>query len=197
MSLPQGSSSSIQGAGAGIEASAAFFESKINKTLLKSRANIAEINARTTERAAESAMNAGRTEKAKSDLDYGALKSSQRVAIAASGLDLGSAGSQNVFNSTDYLKEVDSNIIMANAAKQAWGLRIDATNQRNEASALRTEARGINPFMSATRSLLGSASRTADSRGRREQATSGVARETIPGLPWTRTGERKPGGGTY
>lgn len=192
--------SAIQTAGIGLETTGAYFEAKVNKTLLKSRANIADINARTTELAAESAMSAGRTSKAKSDLEYGALKAAQKTGMAANMLDLGSVTSQNVLNSTDYLKEVDSDIIMANAAKQAWGLRIDATNQRNDALALRAEAKGINPFASAAKSLLGAAGRTADTNARRRQAEEGVARETIPGLPWTKSGSRRPdwnGGGTY
>lgn len=203
MSLNQAATqygSAIQTAGMGLEATGAYFEAKVNKTLLKSKANIADINARTTELAAESAMSAGRTAKAKSDLEYGAIKAGQKVGMAANMLDLGSVTSQNVLNSTDYIKEVDSDIIMANAAKQAWGLRIDATNQRNEALGYRAEAKGISPFMSAAKSLLGSAQRTAASRSRADAAQNGVARETIPGLPWTTSGSPRPksmGGGTY
>lgn len=200
MSLPQGTGSSVQMAGMGLEATGAYFGAKVNKELLKSKANITEINARTTELAAESAYSAGRTAKAKSDLEYGALKAGQKVGMAANMLDLGSVTSQNVLNSTDYLKEVDSDIIMANAAKQAWGLRIDATNQRNEALAFRAEAKGISPFTSAAKSLLGAAGRTMETNIRRRQAEEGIARETIPGLPWTKTGSRRPdwnGGGTY
>ncbi len=190
----------MQGAGMALDATGAYFGAKVNKTLLKGKAAIAEINARTTDLAADSAYEAGRTAKAKSDLEYGALKAGQKVGMAASMLDLGSVTSQNVLNSTDYLKEVDSDIIMANAAKQAWGLRMDATNQRNEAIGYRAEAKSINPLFSAAKSLLGSASRTADSRARREQAEIGTARETIPGLPWTTAGSPRPkymGGGYY
>jgi hypothetical protein len=200
MSVPEGYGTSMQMAGAGLEATGAYFEAKVNKTLLKSKANMAEINARLTDLSADSALSAGRTAKAKSDLEYGALKSSQKVGMAANMLDLGSVTSQNVLNSTDYLKEVDSDIITGNAAKQAWGLRMDATNQRNEALGYRAEAKGINPFMSAAKSLLGSAQRTAASRGRADAAQNGVARETIPGLPWTTSGSPRPkymGGGTY
>lgn len=200
MSLPQsmqGYGTAIQASGAGLEATGAYFDAKINKALLKSKAGVADINARLTDLSADSAMEAGRTTKAKSDLEYGAMKARQKTGMAANMLDLGSTGSQNILNSTDYLKEVDSDIVMANAAKQAWGLRMDATNQRNDALGLRAEAKGMNPWMSAAKSLLGSASRTAGANARRRAAEDGVARETIPGLPWTTSGSRRPDGGTY
>lgn len=190
--------SSLQAAGMARSSIGAFYEAKVNKALLKTKAGIADINARVTDLAADSALAAGRTAKAKSDLEYGAMKAKQKVGLAASGVDLGSVSSQAVFNTTDYFKEVDSNIITANAAQAAWGLRMDATTFRNEALAARSESKTISPWMSAASSLLGSATKSAASRERRRYAEQGgLAKETIPGLPWTTSGSPKPGGGYY
>ncbi|MDR0380357.1 MAG: hypothetical protein LBI62_10540 [Candidatus Accumulibacter sp.] len=61
------------------------------------------------------------------------------------------------------MKTLDANTLIANAVRNAWGYRAQATNYQNEALMARAQAKGISPDRSAMSSLLGSAGRVASS----------------------------------
>lgn len=108
------------------------------------------------ERQAQAVLEAGERDVQRSRLQTAQLKGTQRASIAANGIDLGEGSAARVLTSTDLLGEVDAQTIHANAIRNAWGYRTDATLKRASASS-------INPLMSAATSLIGGSGRVAES----------------------------------
>ncbi len=140
-----------------------FFSAETQKYQLKTQAIIADTNARIAELGAQTALNQGQQEIGNLTLKAGHLKSAQRVAMAANGIDLGEGNAAEVLASTDIMKEVDKNTIQANAVRSAWGYRMQGTNFQNEALTARNTASGISPGMAATSTLIGKATDVATS----------------------------------
>lgn len=138
-----------------------YYGAKSQAAQLAFEADMAQINARMADRAAESVMAAGRRDVQRSRMQTSALKGRQRVALAAGGIALDEGSALNLQTATDYLGEVDANTIEANAIAQAWGHRIEGTNYRNNAARSRSAAGAISPGMSAATSLVGSATQVA------------------------------------
>lgn len=138
-----------------------FFSASGQKAALEAQANIAEINARTSENAAQSVLNQGKQQVAQSSLKYGAVKSGQKAALAANGVDIGTGNAAELQGSTDIMKEIDLNTLKANAVRSAWGYRTQSSNYQIEAMTKRVAADGISPSMSAGTTLLSSAGKVA------------------------------------
>lgn len=146
-----------------MSAAGSYFSSKTSKLALESQARIADVNARLAELSAQTTLLQGQREEQNARLKTGALKSAQRVGLAANGLDLGSATAANVLTTTDVMGEVDANTIAANAVRAAWGYRTQGVNSQNEAIMKRATASGIDPAGSAVSSLLSGAGQVAGS----------------------------------
>lgn len=58
---------------------------------------------------------------------------SQRAALAAGGVDLGSGSAADVQADTARMGELDALMIRNNAARQAWGYGVEATQDRSKA----------------------------------------------------------------
>lgn len=153
----------MQGAGAGSQALGAYFGAQSQKTQLAGQADIADINARMLEGSAQQTLLTGQREEQKAMLATAQLKGRERAALAANGVDLGAGSAANVLTSTDTLGEIDANTINANAVRSAWGYRVQATNQTNQAAQDRAAANAINPNAAAMGSLLTSAGQVASS----------------------------------
>lgn len=153
----------MQGAGAASSAMGAYFGAKSQKSSLELQANLADINARMSESAAQQTLLTGQREEQKSMIATANLKGTQRASMAANGIDLGQGTANQVLTSTDVLGEIDANTIHANAVLNAWGHRTQAVNQTNQALMSRASASAISPLTSMTTSLLGSAGSVASS----------------------------------
>lgn len=140
-----------------------FYSAKSQKAQLEAQAAMAETNARISELGAKSALMAGTKNVAMRTLQAGQLKSQQRAALAANGVDMGVGSAAELTAGTDILKEIDVNQIEANALSQAWGYRTQATDQRNQALMARAQAKGINPIGNAFNTLLTGAGSVAQS----------------------------------
>lgn len=138
-----------------------FYSAKAQKYQLQTQAIMADTNARIAEMGAQSALMQGEREVGNLTMKAGQLKSTQRAAMAANGIDLGVGNAAETIASTDIMKEIDKNTTMANAIRSAWGYRMQGTNFQNEALTARNTAGAISPWMSATSSLLGGASNVA------------------------------------
>lgn len=138
-----------------------YFGAKSQKASLKAQAAIAESNARIAELGAQSELLRGDAEVGQLTLRAGQIKSAQRTAMSANGVDLGVGNAAEVQASTEIMKEIDKNTITANAVRSAWGYRTQATNFQNEAIVKRGTASGISPIGSAGSTLLGSATNVA------------------------------------
>jgi hypothetical protein len=158
------SASLIGQTGGGVtSAIGSYFSAATQKATLKGQAAIADTNARIAELGAQSILNQGQQQVGALTLKAGQLKSSQRAALAANGIDLGTGSAVEIQASTDIMKEIDSNTLTANAVRSAWGYRTQAVNFENEALTKRATAGAISPFGSAAGSLLGSAGSVAGS----------------------------------
>lgn len=156
---------SLIGQGAGLFTSAIgnYFGAKSQAANLQFQADMSEINARMSETSAQAALRAGHQQIASATLRAGQIKSAQRNAMSANGVDLGEGSAAETLASTELMKEIDKNTLEANAVRSAWGYRTQAVNQQNDALIKRASASGINPGMSAFTTLLGGAGSVASS----------------------------------
>jgi hypothetical protein len=140
-----------------------FYSARSQMSALRFQAEMAQINARMMERTAQSALDQGQKQIGQLTLRAGQVKSAQRVALAANGVDLGVGNAAEIQASTEIMKEIDKNTLELNALRAAWGYRTQATSMVNEALVKRATADSISPFGAAAGSLLGSASGVASS----------------------------------
>lgn len=140
-----------------------FFSAETQKYQLKTQAIVADTNARIAELGAQSALNQGQHAIGDLTLKAGHLKSAQRVAMAANGIDLGEGNAAEIQASTEIMKEADKNTIQANAVRSAWGYRMQGTNFQNEALTARNASSAISPWMTGASTMLGKATDVATS----------------------------------
>ncbi|WP_300379639.1 hypothetical protein [Henriciella sp.] len=152
-----------QGAGVGMNAVGSYYGALNRKRDAEFQARMARINADLAESDARAALGRGERQEQASRLENAQLKSRQRVGYASSGVDLGSDTAVDALTSTDVMGEVDANTIKANALRQAWGHRIEATGLRGQAGMAEASAEGISPWMEAGTSLLAGASQVHSS----------------------------------
>lgn len=152
-----------QAGGAAASAVGSYFSAATQRAALKGQAAVADVNARIAELGAQSALLQGQQQVGALTLKAGQLKSNQRAAMAANGIDLGVGTAVELQASTDIMKEIDADMLTANAVRNAWGYRAQAANFQNEAQAKRAVADAIKPGGAAVSSLLGSAGSVAAS----------------------------------
>jgi len=113
------------GLGSGMSASA-------QKSAGKSQQALANYNASISDIKANDAIARGAEEETRHRLGTRKLIGSQRAAFAASGVDITDPDSTavNVFADTAALSEVDALTIRSNAAREAWGYRAQAQDDR-------------------------------------------------------------------
>lgn len=151
----------LQGAGAVNSAVGAYYSAGAQKSALNLRADL-------DENAAQMALVAGQRDEQRSRLGTAQVKGTQRAAMAANGVDLGSDTPNRILTSTDLVGEVDAQTIHSNALRSAWGYRVQGAQDRAAAGA-------ISPASSALTSLLGSSGRVAESWYSFNKAAGGTA----------------------
>jgi hypothetical protein len=151
----------LQMAGAGSSAVGAIYGARSQKMTLGYQADMADLNARVSESAAETALAQGQAAEQQTMLRTARTKSSQRASMSANGVDIRDGSAAEVLTSTDLMGEIDKNTVHANAVRAAWGYRTQATNYQNDALLKRSAAGAINPTAAGVTSLLGSASQVA------------------------------------
>lgn len=153
----------MMGAGAASSTIGSYFGAKNQKSLLNGQAELADINARIAELSAVGELSRGRAQTNAIGLQHGQLKSRQRTALAANGVDMGEGSAAEVQTSGDMMSEIDRNTAEANAVRSAWGYRAQATNLKNDALVKRATAGGISPGMQAFSTLLSEGGKVAGS----------------------------------
>jgi hypothetical protein len=151
------------GAGALTSALGAQSKADSQKMALEGQAYMDNTNARLSELSAQSALLSGQRQEASIYLKRGQMKSTQRTALAANGIDLTSPTAQNVMNTTDVMSESDVNTAHANAIRTAWGYRTEGMNYTNKALTENATAKAINPDMAFASTLLSSSTSAATS----------------------------------
>lgn len=149
--------------GAATSALGSYYSASTQRIAMNGQADIADINARLAESGAQSALLQGQQQVTAHTLKVGQMKSRQRAAMAANGVDLGTGSAAETLATTDIMKEIDTNTLTANAVRNAFGYRTQAVNFQNEALGKRAGASMISPAGAAFSSLLGGAGGVAKS----------------------------------
>lgn len=154
--------------GAGQSASAAKLQATQQSQTLLYQEQVAKNNAQIAEWQAQDALRQGQAEEARLRMQSAGLRSEQRVGYAASGVALDSDSVINTMVSTDYMTEYDAATLRTNAARAAWGYRVQGNNYLDQAQvalygskAYQAQADAINPSKAVFSSLLSSAASTA------------------------------------
>lgn len=139
---------STQAAGSLLKAAATFANSSNEKRAAKANAAYAEAQALDAKRRGEQGEHALRRDAAQ-------LRGRQTASFAARGVALNEGSPFAVLRTTDVMVEADAATIRENAAREAYGHRVQAANYRAEAQAK-------NPWLLAGSSLLSDAGQVAD-----------------------------------
>lgn len=96
-----------------------------------------EFNASVADLQAKDALAVGREEESSFRTQVRGLIGTERVAFASQNVDVRSGSAADVQADTAYLGELDAQRIRANAARQAWGLQVQAADYRHAAAVSR------------------------------------------------------------
>ena len=123
----------------------------------KTQQEIANNNAKMAEYAAQDAQKRGEEEAAAAQRRAAALKSSQRVALAANGLDLGYGTAADLQDQVDFFGQADAATARTNASLDAWRLRAGGANDAAQGAAARAagDAQAAGTMLSAASTVAG------------------------------------------
>ncbi len=150
-------------AAAGASAAGSANSASAQQAGLNYQADVAANNAQIAGWQAQDAIRQGQEQEQQSRLQYATTKSTQRAALAANGVALDEGSAVDILTSTDYMNELDTSTIQANAARSAWGYRTQGSGYSDNATALRAGAGAVSPGSAAGLSLLGSAGQVSQS----------------------------------
>lgn len=152
-----------QGFGVGMSAVGAFYKAEGQKAAYKAQAEMSDLNAHLDELTAQSALLQGERQEQAVRLKGAQTKSSQKASMAARGVSLSSPTAINILTTTDVMSEIDANTVNANAARSAWGYKMQAVNERSAAAGARIMGNSINPAFSALGTFVTDATSVAKS----------------------------------
>jgi hypothetical protein len=115
----------------------------------------AEHNAKMSEIQAQDALRRGESDALEVQRRAAAFKSSQRVSLAAKGLDLGYGTAADLQDQTDFFGQADAATARTNAAKEAFA-------RRSQAAGFQAEAAAARPWLAGGSTLLAGAGQVAD-----------------------------------
>lgn len=139
----------------------AYDSAKASREAYAIQSSVARENARISEEKARLALEAGQASEQNTRLRTSGLIGTQRAAMAANGIDLGEGTANDILTTSAYMGERDALTVKDNAARQAWGYRVEGINASNNAVALDRTRDGIDPAMTAAGSLLTTAGSVA------------------------------------
>jgi hypothetical protein len=137
--------------GMGMQAQAQHNQGKIAE-------QTAENNAIMAEHAAKDALARGEQEAIEVQRRGAALKSKQRVAFAANGMDLGYGTTADILDQTDFFTQADVATTRTNAGLEAWRYRAQGTDTLAQGKAAKSQAN-----LQAAGTLVSGAGKVADS----------------------------------
>lgn len=141
-------------AGAVTSTIGSYNKAKGEKAAANYNAAVARNNAQMSEWMAEDAVRRGMDTKRKTQLQASQLKGRQRAMLAERGIDLGEGSALDLLTDTDLFGQIDANTVEANAAREAFGYKAQATNYLAEAGFQQARASSISPGRSALTSAL-------------------------------------------
>jgi hypothetical protein len=144
------------------------YQAKSQAVNLGYQADMASINARQSEYAAESDIKSGQSKEFSTTMVAGQQKAAATVNMAARGLRGGTGTTADVAGSMDIVKDVNVYDINSNAVREASAARVQSTNFTNQSNLDRVSAANmgktastISPFAAGFSSLLSSATSVA------------------------------------
>lgn len=143
-------------ASAATSAYGAYNQAKGQQQALNYQAQVAEVNAKRAEFAAQDAEERGQKEKQIARQRASAMMGAQRASLAARGMDLTGGSAMDLLEDTEYLGAVEQETIENNTRKEAWRIRNQRDDYRSSAAANASAARNISPGLSLATSLVNS-----------------------------------------
>jgi len=166
-------SSGLQVAGVLSGARGAASSAAASQQAYEYQAAVNRNNAQVAQWQAQDAIQRGAQAEQQQRLKVAQLKGTQRASLAARGVSLAEGSALNILQDTDYMNELDSLTIRDNAAREAWGHRVQASNYSNDAALLSNRAASSQSASSAgLSSLLAGAGQVASSWYARSATTS-------------------------
>jgi hypothetical protein len=118
---------------------AAKKEGEAEQRAAESQADLSDYNAAVADLQSKDAVERGALDANRFRARTRALIGEQRTGFAAGNIDVGYGSAVDVQADTAFLGELDALTVRTNAAREAWGFRVEATDQRNRAAIQRTE----------------------------------------------------------
>jgi hypothetical protein len=141
----------------------AYQRSKAEKQAYEYQSAVARNNAMISEQQAQDALQRGQTAEARQRMKTAQLKGAQRASLAARGISLDEGSALNILDDTDYFGELDALAVRENAAREAYGYRVQGSNYSSNAAMMRARADMESPYGAAFTSLLTGSGAVADS----------------------------------
>jgi hypothetical protein len=138
-----------------IAAVSAFAAAKTQKAQAEYQGKVAANNAKAAEWQAEDAIQRGNAAADNVRRRGGQTAGSQRAAMAAAGLDIGTGSALSILEDTDYFNQLDQNTVRDNAAREAWGYKVQGSNAQATAQMYQSTANGINPLFEGVKGGAG------------------------------------------
>lgn len=123
----------VQAYGARRQAKSAERGGELEQAAAEDQAKLHEFNAAVSEMQAEDAITRGQEEANRFRAGVRGLIGSQRAAFAASNVDVGFGSALDVQADAALLGELDEITLRNNSAREAWGFKIEAEDQRRRA----------------------------------------------------------------
>lgn len=152
----------FMGLGTAVRAVGSYESSKMTKKALETQAVVNQNNAQYADWQAEDALQRGADAEVAHGVKVANLRGTQRATLAARGVALEEGSPLNILADTEQMGAADAAVIRANAGKEAWGHRVQASNYRNNAGVLNARADAENPLLNASSTLLTGAGMVAD-----------------------------------
>lgn len=150
-------------AGAAFTAYSAFSQSSSSKAAYQYQAAVNENNAKIAEWNAQDAARRGEQDLIDQRRRAAQTMGTQRATLAGRGIDISEGSALNILSDTEYLSQLDSLTVKDNTAKNVWGAKVQANNDRANAGLYQMKADSESPFLSGVGSLLTSAPKVAAS----------------------------------
>lgn len=134
-------------------------EAKATAAANNYNAQVAEMNAKISEKQAKDAIERGKQEEQQKRQQTAQLEGRQRAAMAANGLDLSFGSPLDTIVDTAKLGELDALNIKTNAYREAYGYKVQATNQRASATLdrMRADSAKKTGYLNSVGTILGGA----------------------------------------
>lgn len=111
-------------------------------------ASVARNNETVAEWQAGDAQRRGAEATAATRRKYMSLQGTQRANMAARGLDITDGSANSILQDTSFFGQYDENTVRANAAREAWGYKVQAGNFADEAGFRQASSDGRSPILS-------------------------------------------------